>query len=242
VRLYSPPGYPHAAGLAELAETLEAGLAGLGMADEPLIFLGAHLPGARVPSGAIIYNTEHPQSPWANAAYHTLCCAHEVWSYYQGGPGRYVPIGYMPALTRIPRADPQDIDVLFYGSVNERRLDVLLELRSRGLHVEPVTGVYGAERDALVARAKVVLNLHYYLPGIFEAVRVSYLWANRKAVVCEASDDGKGGLLYANLANACQVLVVDDARRWAFEGMSFETFTRQDEVAILKEALCTPVS
>lgn len=72
----------------------------------------------------------------------------------------HVPIGYHPVLARIERA-AEDLDVLFYGSLNERREAVLDGLEARGLQVASVFGVYGAERDALIARAKLVLNVHY---------------------------------------------------------------------------------
>lgn len=242
VRLMSPPGYPHAAGLAELAETVEYGLGVLALPDEPTIVLGAHLPGARVPAGAIIYNTEHPASPWMTASYRALLAQHQVWSYYAGGPGLYVPVGYAPTLTRIPVANFQDIDILFYGSVNERRLDVLLDLRARGLYVEVVTGKYGPERDALIARAKVVLNMHYYLPGIFEAVRVSYLWANRKCVVSEASTDHFFGCPYRDLAHVAELYVRNGAARHGQAEACFDFFSTKKEEMFLAEALCTPVS
>ncbi len=47
------------------------------------------------------------------------------------------------------------------------------------------TRTHGRARDELISRAKVVLNVHFYPTAIFEIVRVSYLLANRKAVVGE---------------------------------------------------------
>jgi hypothetical protein len=41
---------------------------------------------------------------------------------------RHLPVGYVPQLSRIPR-DEENIDVLFYGSVNERRQEILTALR-----------------------------------------------------------------------------------------------------------------
>jgi hypothetical protein len=51
--------------------------------------------------------------------------------------------------------------------------------------IEFLAGVYREERDRLIARAKVVLNMHYYDARVFEIVRVSYLLSNEKAVVAE---------------------------------------------------------
>lgn len=48
--------------------------------------------------------------------------------------------------------------------------------------------VMGDERDQYIARAKVVLNMHRFQETkVFEIARVSYLLANRKAVVSEIS-------------------------------------------------------
>ena len=46
-----------------------------------------------------------------------------------------VPSGCMPQLTRIPAAPSEDIDVLFYGSVNQRRHAGLDALEQAGLRV-----------------------------------------------------------------------------------------------------------
>jgi hypothetical protein len=81
-------------------------------------------------------------------------------------------IGYGPELTRIAPA-PEDIDVLFVGSVNERRLIVLKQLAERGVNVDARFNLYGPERDAFVARARIILNVHFYDARLFEMVRVS---------------------------------------------------------------------
>ena len=51
------------------------------------------------------------------------------------------------------------------------------------------TPTFGKERDALIARSRVVLNLHQYDTHIFEQVRVNYLLINGKVVVSEVADD-----------------------------------------------------
>jgi hypothetical protein len=51
--------------------------------------------------------------------------------------------------------------------------------------------VYGQARDALVARARIQLNVHYYEAKVFEVVRVSYLLANGRFVVSETGADAE---------------------------------------------------
>jgi hypothetical protein len=93
--------------------------------------------------------------------------------------------------------------------------------------VEQVFGLYGADRDALVARSKIVLNLHFYDSKIFEVVRVSYLLTNGACVVSESGLDPTenefaGALAFAPyeaLADTCTPLVNDaSARAWLREG------------------------
>ena len=91
--------------------------------------------------------------------------------------------------SRASRPSPEDIDVLFVGSVNERRLIVLKQLAAQGINVDARFNLYGAERDAFVARARIILNVHFYDARLFEIVRVSYLLANRKCVVSETGSD-----------------------------------------------------
>lgn len=102
---------------------------------------------------------------------------------------RHVPFGYCPEMTRIDPCYPKDIDVLLYGAMNERRVSLIKKLRAAGVNALGFDGVFGLHRDILIARSKIVLNVHYYIPGIQEIIRLGYLWANRKCVVCECNVD-----------------------------------------------------
>ena len=241
-----PPGYAHSAAFQEVAEALFFALRGLGqdvsMAGAPEagrrpIVLGSNLLShhpVELPANAILYNLEQidPRSSWLTPSLLDLFRTHEVWDYSpanalrhveMGLPSpRVVPIGWVPELTRIAPAATEDIDVLFYGSLNERRAAVLQALRDRGLHVHAVFGVYGPERDRLIARSKVVLNVHFYEAKVFEMVRVSYLLANRRCVVSERGADPleekefEGGVAfegYGGLAERCVRLCADPAER-----------------------------
>lgn len=274
VVLISPPGYVHSGALAEIIETLVYGLRGLGCqvtreknrlvpGSSRAIVLGAHLlPAAQmelVPAGTVIYNLEQvdPGSPVWTPAYCNLLNRLEVWDYSQRNIERlvalgvavriqHVPIGYVPELTRIAFEPEEDIDVLFYGSLNERRTRVIRALEGLGLEVKAVFGVYGESRDALIARAKVVLNVHYYDSSIFEIVRVSYLLANSKAVVSEYHPgteieedllDAVKLVPYEELAQACRALADDEKERRELASRGFERMAARDEARILEKVL-----
>lgn len=273
--LIQPAGYEHSGALAELAETLLFGLAGLGLdidfaindlaADRRNIILGAHLltpeEALALPAEAIVYNSEQvdDRSTWIDSSYLGLLKRQPLWDYSQANlerlatygvnHGQFVPVGYVPQLTRIPLDVPQDIDVLFYGAINERRRVILEALIHRGLKVEFLSGVYRETRDRMIARAKVVLNLHYYDANVFEIVRVSYLLANEKAVVAECGattriDDSMREAVcavpYDKLVEACVDLLNDASKRTTLARRGFEIFSSRNEESILAQALNLP--
>ena len=275
VTIVQPPGYPHSAAFQEVAETVFYGLQALGYEAAigtnnfiqdgrtgPLnIVFGAHLlsaeQAARLPEKTVIYNLEQagPSSMWGRIK--PLLGRFPVWDYSlrniealgamgYGDAVLHVPIGFRPEMARISPAARQDIDVLFYGSVNERRKKILEALSLEGLSVESLFDVYGAARDAYIARAKVVLNLHFYESSIFELVRVSYLLANRKAVVAECDEkteispwlrDALAAVPYGNIAAECRKLVEDDEKRAALEKSAFDIFSKKDEAGYLSAGL-----
>ncbi len=152
--------------------------------------------GIEVPDDAILYNLEQivPGTGWATDELLALFRRHTVWDYNLHNIAalrslgvkniQYVPIGGVPELTRIPPAATRDIDVLFIGTYNDRRLAPIRRLKGMGINAQAHTNIYGDARDALYARAKIALNIHHSHP-IFEVVRVSYLLANRVFVISE---------------------------------------------------------
>ncbi|RZU43184.1 TylF/MycF family methyltransferase [Edaphobacter modestus] len=273
ISIIRPSGYIHSSCFQEVAETLHFALKALGhraavienIVDRQAtnIILGAHLLSEAemktLPEGTVIYNLEQLGASHLSEAYRRLAERHTIWDYSpvnlerwkEAGclyPPRLVEIGYAPELRRIVSQAEQDIDVLFYGSVNEHRRKILLQLEQAGINVHCAFGVYGRERDALIARARVVLNLHYYETNLFEIVRVSYLLANSKAVVSEPSPDMG---TYADavavfpaekIVAGCLELVRDERRRRELEQRGFVHFSQRSAVRILAEVLPQPAN
>jgi hypothetical protein len=264
----TPDGYTHSRCFEEVALSLREAFAALGM-DAPIvtdalqvrgtaIVLGPHLMQYLVyPRDLILYNLEQVyQNPRAmTPGYIEILRQHPVWDYStrniatlaaHGIKASLCGIGYMPALTRIQPAPVKDIDVLFIGSMNPRRGQVLDQIGSRGAVVTVAFDSYGAERDSLIARAKIVLNLHFYQAKLFEIVRVSYLLANRVCVVSETGLDAEleapfaGGVAFAGyegLASACLRLLADEAARDRIAEKGFEQMRALSQLDMLKRAL-----
>src|SRR5580704_10389851 len=244
ITLVRPDGFLHSEAFREVAETLQFGLRSIGHtaqiqenvldAAATNVLLGAHLLTPQdislLPPGSILYNLEQLGGPSLPKQFYEVAVKHRVWDYSLQNietwkvlkcarPPVHVPLGYVPELSRIKPAPTQDIDVLFYGSLNERRTRIVKALKDAGAKVHTVFGIYGKERDELIARSKIVLNVHFYDAKIFEIVRVSYLLANSKAIVTECCSDteieqgladGVLGLPYSSLVGGCLSLLQDE--------------------------------
>lgn len=243
--IVSPPGYPHSEAFREIAETVLYGLQEAGndavfsdtafIAGRIPIIFGAHLVSlpTELPTHAIVYNLEQIEigTGFVNETYLSILRSHVIWDYSPlnikalKGLGitnvHLLPIGYVRQLERIKPAEVKDIDVLFYGSMNPRREQVINALKAAGANVVWVFGIYGRERDALISRAKIVLNLHHYGSNIFEIVRVSYLLSNGVCVVSENGPDPMEKVysvamafsVYEHLVPTCLNLLRDEHER-----------------------------
>lgn len=106
--------------------------------------------------------------------------------------GRWMPILWVPGVPVMAdssRSVTEDIDVLFLGAVNDRRRVVLDKLSGHGLRVVATDAAYGRDRDRLLLRSKVVVNIHYYEAGLLEAYRLWTIGAMRRFVVSEDTPD-----------------------------------------------------
>lgn len=247
----------------EIGETLVYGLGAAGYeasatdyldTEATNILLGAYLaPPEIIPDDTIIYNFEQVGAFRFPLGFMDVARRCIMWDYSRrnveawkqfGVNAVHVPLGYMPQLSRIQPAVTQDVDVLFYGILNEHRRAILEQIARRGLKLRVlVASVANRLRDDLISRAKVVLNLHFYDTRIFEIARVSYLLANSKCVVSEHSADEdeyeylKGGILLSSpegIADICQSLVHNKDRRQRWERAGFERFSANNEALILK--------
>jgi hypothetical protein len=271
VAIVSPPNFQHSRAFDEVAEGLHRALLALGhdsvlanrldLEDRRTIVLGGNLlvrNGLEPPKNPIFYNLEQLGDDLPSMtlpAFFDLFRRYPTWDYSQAnieylaalGLPRptYVPIGYVPQLTRITPA-PEDIDVLFYGAHYERRYAILRDLHDRGLRVKWLSGVYGASRDAWIARSKIVLNIHYWDARIFEITRVSYLLANRRAVVSERGADPtlerdvESGVAFADydgLVERCVELLGDESARRELAERGYQTFSARTQADILDRAL-----
>ena len=68
--------------------------------------------------------------------------------------------------------EQRPIDLLFFGSVNERRAKIISEVEASGLSVTRLSHpLFGPERDELIRQSKAVFNCHFYETARFEQAR-----------------------------------------------------------------------
>jgi hypothetical protein len=228
--------------------------------DHPAIVLGAtHFRESDVNTllhGSIILNVENSESPWMTNGYLNILRRYHVWDYDRnnakalesivGHPVHYLRLFYSPSLTRDLHKEEKDIDVLFFGSFNERRRRVLDALCGRGLRVTAVFDVWGRRLDELIARARVVINIHFYDNGRLEMIRLHDLLANKISVVTELNpgelidDDMLGAVIavpYSELVEATEAAVRDPVRCREVAEQGFAALRARRGAAILHEAL-----
>ncbi len=118
---------------------------------------------------------------------------------------KFVPFKYCKSLEAITNEENPKYDILFYGSVNQKRFETLkklnkkfkliiigdnfnvneLELRESGINIQPKN--FTDNLDNIISNSKIILNLHFYDSSIQEQVRLFYLLINNKCVVSEIS-------------------------------------------------------
>lgn len=153
----------------------------------------------------------------------------------------------------------QDVDVCFYGSMNHRRAKIIDALKAsvvstvttdgeivdRPLVVAQFSG-YGGYRDKVIARSKIVLNMHYYDSAIFEIFRCSHLFANKKCVISEEGLDSgiemayraTGGFVkYDHLVDACLEVLRDSVLQNTIAQKGYDIFTRTSQADNIRVAL-----
>lgn len=177
---------------------------------------------SKFPEHVILYETENLISAtnWraASEEVRRRCPKNEWWNYSAANSAVFgdtpkplrIPLGKRAVHERNP-----DLDVVFVGSMNPRRHSILNTLSELGFRVATTTGpIFGVDLAQLEARARVVLNVHFYSPGIFESFRVVPAVARGSVVVSEASIDNEG----AEFAPAVPYVDLVDAVCFALKG------------------------
>lgn len=267
------PNYVHTGAFLELVDLIHFALRDLGHEVKTSrngieskarnILVGVHMLDPSIaknlPADTIILNTEqlgNALGDWNQRIVEWFSHDLTLWDYSEKNVGylkefgvqqvKRLQLGFQPELCRIPSQPEKDVDILFYGCINDRRKKILQDLVAQGLRVKALFGVYGAERDAWIARSKLVLNHHFHEAQIFEVVRVFYLMTNGVPTLTEVNPGTQidsfyqDGLLcrpYEGLVDGAVSVLQDESELARIGNLAKETISLRRQKDLLEEIL-----
>ena len=216
ITLMQPAGYVHSLGLLDQARYVRYQLQRLGATvtiaknrvreDALNIVFGAHLgfpPDWRRRHACVFFNLEQLGSGGAPVSddYIKLLRGSAVADYDAANIPAYaadaaeVPVlpflhaPYLESAGTMPIAE-RPIDLLFFGSMNERRRAFINRIEACGVAVSMFDHpLYGEERDAYIRQSKAVLNCSFYETSRFEQARVFQCLSMGTPVISEHHAD-----------------------------------------------------
>lgn len=232
--------------------------------DELNIVVGPHL--CRVldvalPEGCILYNFEQAiNEAWGWSAFAQMAQKSKpraLWEMSRESGYAYtdyflqepsiVSLGFHESMTKkwikLQQIQERNENVVHCGSMNGRRSEVIHRIHQKTpVQVVP-HGTYGFLRDKTYARAKLVVNAHFYEDSQFEQVRVAHLLANDVPVVTENSLGREEDLWrvpsssFRELPDLVVELARDAEKLEQLSKMSFKAFRKTSMVENLRAAL-----
>jgi SAM-dependent methyltransferase len=214
IAIMQPVGYVHSLAFLDPARFIRHQLRRFGVevtmaknrlrSDAVNLVLGAHLgfpPEWRERHACLFVNLEQlgPGGAQVSADYLKLLKTSGVVDYDLANVGAYgadpadvplIPFRHAPYLDKAaaeaPALEERPIDLLFFGSMNERRKRLIARIEACGLQVAMFDQpLYAEERDQYIRQAKAVLNCHFYESATFEQVRAFHCLSLGTPVISE---------------------------------------------------------
>lgn len=85
------------------------------------------------------------------------------------------------------KEEKKEIDILFYGCLNPRRNTILNYVRQQfpNLNIKIITNKRGEELYTLIKKSKIILNISFYKPAIFEICRINEIIPYASFIISE---------------------------------------------------------
>lgn len=145
----------------------------------------------------IIFNTEQLSysSDWVNINYITALKTYRVIDYCHANK-RWLKseldinadifyFGHYPIYKNVNL----DIDVLFYGTYTEGRWKVYESIKHLPLIIRFEKEVWGEEKENIINRSRIILNLHRYSTNLLPIVKLFTLISSGKVIISERCSD-----------------------------------------------------
>lgn len=159
-----------------------------------------------LPTKYIVYQMEQIRSNMFTKSYYKmLSSAYKIFEFSEANnfylnqiKRNDLIINNFPLITENHNED-FEYDILFYGELNNRRLAILRKLQN-DFNIIVRNDIFNEERDNLIKKSKIVLNLHYYHDACLETCRVNEVLKFNRLVISEEpiDRDNKNRNLYKN--------------------------------------------
>ena len=107
-----------------------------------------------------------------------------------GIKARFVPVLPMNSLDgSVSGSNNKTIDVLFCGTMNNRRRKIITELKTKGLKVECRSDLWRHKLVNKIKQSRLCLNMHYYPDATLETTRLLTLVNHKAQILSESSTD-----------------------------------------------------
>lgn len=229
------------------------------------VILGLHR-FLKVPETYIAIQAEQVESKWMTESYlNNLLRAVYVWDFSSRNCAflREKGIVCHKVRTRVPMdifypgsssmvehfsRRTKDIDVLFYGARCPRRESIERDFKKTSLRVVfRYNDLFREEREHLICRSKVVLNIHYWPTASLETHRIEYLCSRGKCVVSERSMDSEldsdysGSIAFVSsnciVATAEHYATKDESRGILEARSQRNSFKTQTDTSVIKSLI-----
>ena len=124
---------------------------------------------------------------------------------------KLIDYAYKNYITTILTKD-KDIDVLFIGTINTRRRNIIDNLNMRlNTSIVEVANIFGDELVELLQRTQIVINLHYYHNCILEVFRIFDILQNSRCNIISEKPDlaCEQYLITKHFSNVCFIDTID---------------------------------
>lgn len=227
--------------------------------DTVYILFGAHEYPVALPKNLkyIVYQLEQTptkkevSSVWNQRYLNILHRAQAVWDYsvvnvkwlrqvWHVPNVSYVPIGYASSLEEEKRTKQEkDIDILFFGSESDRRNKYMKALEDalgdKCRIVWKKNAVWDSERNELIARSRIILNLHFAANGLLEIPRLLNVVSNKGFVVSEKGRHRPTNEKWSNKVVFASSSTVHDVIQTCSHYL-FDNDGQQEQVCFVKNA------
>lgn len=101
-------------------------------------------------------------------------------------PFLYFPV---PVKNTVKKINKYCYDIVFYGTLNERRTIILNKLQSYGKYnIHIITDKFGEDLLNEISKGKIILNLHYYKTAVLETARLNESLQFENIIISEVPD------------------------------------------------------